>query len=75
MGVTRWKKSAVERLPIPQILEAKQRPFVRLVDSILEAKNADPKADTGEWEAEIDRLVYRLYRLTEGEIVAVEGGR
>ena len=71
-GLTQWEKFSVERLPIPQIPDAKQRPFIRLVDSILEAKNADPKADTGEWEAEIDRLVYGLYRLTEGEIGTVE---
>ena len=54
---------------------AKQRPFIRLVDSILEAKDADPLADTDEMEAEIDRLVYGLYGLTEEEIVAVESGR
>ena len=73
MGVPRWKKFAVERLPIPQISAAKQRPFIRLVDRILEAKDADPKADTDEMEAEIDRLVYGLYGLTEGEINAVKG--
>ena len=31
MGVTRWKKFAVERLPIPQIPAAKHRPFIRFV--------------------------------------------
>ena len=75
VGLTQWEKFAVERLPIPQIPAAKQRPFIRLVDSILEAKDADPLADTGEMEAEIDRLVYGLYGLTAGEVVAVEGGR
>ena len=74
-GLTQWEKFSVERLPIPQIPAAKHRPFIRLVDSILEAKDADPEADTGELEAEIDRLVYGLYGMTEGEIVAVEGGR
>ena len=72
VGLTQWEKFAVERLPIPQIPAAKQRPFVRLVDSILEAKDADPQADTSELEAEIDRLVYGLYGLTAGEIGAVE---
>ena len=50
-----------------------QRPFVRLVERILRAKAADPAADTGEQEAELDRLVYALYGLTAGEIAAVEG--
>ena len=73
VGLTQWEKFAVERLPIPQIPEAKQRPFIRLVDRILEAKDADPKADTDEMEAEIDRLVYALYGLTREEIAAVDG--
>ena len=38
MGVPRWIVFTVERLPIPKINAAKQRPFVRLVDEILEAQ-------------------------------------
>ena len=66
MGVTRWFSVSVETIPIPQIPATKQGTFIRLVDRILEAKDADPKADTDEMEAEIDRLVYGLYGLTEG---------
>ena len=73
VGLTQWKKFAVERLPIPQVPPTKQRPFVRLVDRILEAKATDPVADTEEMEAEIDRLVYGLYGLTEGEVGVMEG--
>ncbi len=36
-----------------------------LVDKILEAKKHNHKADTSQWEREIDELVYRLYELTE----------
>lgn len=36
-------------------------------------KKADPQADTGAWETEIDRLVYELYGLSEEEIKVVEG--
>jgi hypothetical protein len=36
-------------------------------------QGADPEADTSEWEAEIDRLVFQLYGLTEEEIAVVEG--
>ena len=46
--------------------------FIRLADRILTAKSADPKADTSELEAEIDRLVYALYGLTEEEIATIE---
>ena len=52
---------------------AKQRSFVRLVDDILAAKSANPEADTPEQESEVDRLVYELYGLTDGEVEAVEG--
>ena len=73
VGLTQWEKFSVECLPVPKITTAKQRPFVRLLDGILEAKDADPEADTTELEAEIDRLLYQLYGLTAGEILTVEG--
>ena len=72
VGLTQWKKFAVERLPVPKIPTAKQRPFIRLVERILQIKASDPSADTTKPEAEIDRLVYELYGLTEEEITAVE---
>ena len=55
MGTLRWKKVYVETIPIPRGDAAQQRPLVRLVDRILEAKAANPAADTAELEAEIDR--------------------
>ena len=36
-------------------------------------KNENPEADASELEAEIDKLVYELYGLTEEEIEIVEG--
>ncbi len=75
MGLTQWDKFVVEIIPIPRITAAEQRPFIRLVERILSAKDADPDADTSEQEAEIDRLVYTLYGLTAEEIAAVEGHR
>ena len=71
MGVTRWIGYTVERIPIPKLSTENQRPFVRLVDRILEAKAADPGADTSEMEEQIDSLVYDLYGLTEEERSAV----
>ena len=63
----------LEQLPIPAMTDVNRRQLGRLVDRILTAKAADPAADTGEAEAEIDRLVYGLYGLTE-EIAVVSGG-
>ena len=72
MGTFRWKKVYVETIPIPQLSAAKQSPFVRLVDEILEAKAADPNADTEPLEWQLDSMVYRLYGLTEEEDTTVE---
>ena len=72
MGLMQWEKFAVQRLPIPKITAAKQRPFVKLVDSILKAKASNPDADTSYLEWDIDRLVYDLYGLTEDETTAIE---
>jgi len=43
-----------------------------IVDQILTAKKANPNADTTALEAEIDKLVYELYGLTDEEIAIVE---
>ncbi len=42
------------------------------IDQILSAKKANPNADTRELESHIDRLVYKLYNLTEAEIGIIE---
>ena len=48
--------------------------IVGLVDRILAAKKKDPQADTSVLEAEIDKLVYKLYGITdEKEIALIEG--
>ena len=73
LGLIQWEKFAVERLPIPKVSAAQQKPFIQLIDHILQAKAANPAADTSALKAEIDRLVYQLYGLTTEEIAAVEG--
>ena len=73
MGVTRWIGHTVEQIPVPQISAARQRPFIRLVDRVLAAKAAEPAAETSDDEAEIDRLVYELYGLTEKEVASIAG--
>ena len=73
MGLMQWEKFAVERLPVPKVNAAKQRPLVRLVDRILADKSADPEVDTTAREAEINSLVNELYGLTADEIQEVCG--
>lgn len=57
----------------PDIKPKQQKPIIDLVDKILAAKKANLQADTSKEEAEIDRLVYALYGLSENEIKVVEG--
>ena len=49
-----------------------QQPFIDLVDIILAKKERNE--DTALEEAEIDRMVYELYGLTEEEISIIERG-
>jgi len=74
----RLSNQYVEIMPIPPITSSNE-PIVRqieaLVDNILVAKRQNPHTDTSEWENEIDKLVYRLYELTEEEVKIIEGGR
>ena len=71
-SLARWCLVQGEAIPIPRLSAEEERPFVRLVDEIHAAKDADPAADTSHLELEIDRLVYDLYGLTEAEDTAVE---
>ena len=62
----------MEKVAIPKIVDATQRPFSHLVESILLAKANSKSADTISQENEIDRLVYELYKLSPQEIALVE---
>lgn len=61
------------KIPIPSYSDVTPNTIARLVEKIISTKKTDPPADTSGLEAEIDRLVYELYGLTEEEIRIVEG--
>jgi len=67
------KAEYLKDTPIPAPTVEEQKPIIKLVERVLAAKRANPQADTSQMEKEIDRLVYRLYGLTEEEIKIVEG--
>ena len=71
MGLVQWKKFAVEAIPIPKLSAKEERPFHRLVDTILSTKDANHSADISSHQADLDRRVYQLYGLTTREIAAV----
>ena len=58
----------LRKLPIPKIEFQDQQPLALLADNILTLKRSNPQADTSALEAEIDRMVYKLYDLTAEEI-------
>ena len=61
----------VENLPIPEISENEQEPFIKLVDIILAKKENGENTDAE--EKQIDMMVYNLYGLSEEEIEIIEG--
>ncbi|NLN96683.1 MAG: hypothetical protein GX128_11020 [Bacteroidales bacterium] len=61
---------SIENIPIPQITQQKQQPFINLVNQILERK--ENNKDTAALEQQIDNLVYRLYELTYEEVKVID---
>jgi hypothetical protein len=59
-----WKQ-----LPIPDVPMEQQVPLVALVDQILTARRANPRADVSMQEAEIDRAVNELYGIASNVTV------
>jgi len=68
----RMKISYIESLNIPNASKSKKHEIGNLVESVIDEKKQNPDADTTDLEAEIDRLVYELYDLSEEEIAVVE---
>ncbi|GAB3503671.1 TaqI-like C-terminal specificity domain-containing protein [Spirosoma knui] len=66
-GYLRFFKQYVEQIPVPTPTDSARIDIELIVDQILYARAIDPIADTSALEAEIDRLVYALYGLTNDE--------
>lgn len=61
-------------LPAPDSINAElEQEIISLVDKILSTKSHSLQADISSLEREIDRLVYKIYGLTDEEIKIVEG--
>jgi hypothetical protein len=70
----------VDSLPIKEIDEVQQKPFKNIVEKILSItkeydylENIKKQEIVKEYERQIDKMVYKLYNLTEEEIKIVEG--
>ena len=62
----------LEQLPIPKASIEQQNPIVELINKIMEKKQSNSAADISLLEREIDRLVYKLYNLTDEETGVIE---
>ena len=69
----------LDQIPIKKISKAKQKPFIEVVDKILDItkdedylKNPEKQAKVKAYEKKIDKMVYDLYGLTKDEIKIVE---
>ena len=71
-GGLRYIAQYMENVPMFDSNQPQSRKIADLVAQILAAKDAIPSADTSELEAEIDRLVYTVYGLTDEEIAGLE---
>lgn len=49
-----------------------QKPFISIVDKILEAKKQNPEANTSSRERQLDIMVYHLYNLTYDEAKIID---
>lgn len=67
-----WILNDLRLFPTKNITEEKQRPFIDLVDHILEVKRANPAADNAALEAQINPMVYKLYALTYDEVLTTD---
>ena len=72
MGTSRWINNYVKEFPIPMVEPDQQTGIITIVDRLLQVKAADPNANTADLEKDIDKRVYALYNLTQGEIAIVE---
>lgn len=67
MGTVRWYKGTVELLPVVKPDVEHEKMVEKRVDAVLSEKKANPAADTGKLEREIDDIVFDLYGLTKEE--------
>ena len=71
-GGLRYIAQYMENVPMFDSNQPQSRKIADCVAQILAAKDAVLSADTSELEAEIDRLVYTVYGLTDEEIAGLE---
>ena len=67
-GTMQWKKTFVERLPIPKIDKRTQNSIIKLVKEILDPNNIN----FSNVKNKIDKKIYQIYNLSNDEIEIIE---
>ena len=62
----------LSEIPIKLATKEEQNEIVKIVDDIIALKKTNPQSDTSILENQIDKIVYRIYDLTDEEIKIVE---
>lgn len=73
-GFYKISSQYLNSFPIPNLDTKNVLEINSLVNEILKIKKQNSLADVGDFETEIDQLVYELYGLSEEEVEIVEGG-
>jgi len=63
----------METLPVPKVKPQQGKEIAQRVEEILALKEKDKDANISALEDEIDQIVYRLFNLTNDEIMIIEG--
>lgn len=61
----------MKRIPLPNLMDINQQPFIDIVNKIIEQKANNE--DTFDLETQLDNMIYKLYGLSDDEIKIVEG--
>lgn len=72
MGLSRWVRYVMDRIPVPEGSQSEREDVTAIVDQVLVLKAGDKDADTSGLESVIDGMVYDLYGLTKSQVEVVE---
>ena len=71
-SLARWfAQHSSKPMPVPKVSAEDERRVTLIVDEIIEAKSADPEADTWFLEVQIDYVVHEIYGLTDDETTII----
>ena len=72
VGTVRWKKYKIEQLQIPELSIDEQKPFVEIVDKIINTKKNT--LNTSDIEHSLNEMIYHLIGFSKSEIKIIENG-